>query len=236
MRDGFYRQGVNIYQTSMRSRGSTVREWVIEPIGLEVRNLPKPISVKRLFGNEHRVEMEIGAGKGAFLDEAAKNRPAANFIGIERSKRYWRLASDRVRRHGCSNVRLILVDAGYFLDEFVPDDFLSAIYVHFPDPWPKKRHQKRRLIQPKFLQLVARVLTPGGRLQVVTDHKDYFDHIVEVVSSSSLLQSEYQPPSTAAAGELVGSDFEKKYCLEGRGSFALAAVRTNRPSRIRKLG
>ena len=155
----------------MRSRGSRARAWIIEPIGLEVRNLPKPVSGKGLFGNEHPVEMEIGAGKGAFLVEEAKNRPAVNFIGIERARRYWGLASDRVRCHGCSNVRLILVDAGYFLDEFVPDDFLNAIYVHFPDPWPKKRHQKRRLIQPRFLQVVERVLTREGRFQVVTDHK-----------------------------------------------------------------
>ncbi len=220
----------------MRSRGSKARAWIIEPIGLEVRNLPKPISGKGLFGNEHPVEMEIGAGKGAFLVEEAKNRPAVNFIGIERARRYWGLASDRVRCHGCSNVRLILVDAGYFLDEFVPDDFLNAIYVQFPDPWPKKRHQKRRLIQPKFLQLVARVLTPGGRLQVVTDHKDYFDHIVEVVSSSSLLQSEYRRPTTAAAGELVGSNFGKKYRLEGRVSYAMAAVKVSQPSRMQKSG
>ena len=155
----------------MRSRGSRARAWIIEPIGLEVRNLPKPVSGKGPFGNEHPVEMEIGAGKGAFLVEEAKNRPAVNFIGIERARRYWGLASDRVRCHGCSNVRLILVDAGYFLDEFVPDDFLNAIYVHFPDPWPKKRHQKRRLIQPRFLQVVERVLTREGRFQVVTDHK-----------------------------------------------------------------
>ena len=163
----------------MRSRGSRARAWIIEPIGLEVRNLPKPVSGKGLFGNEHPVEMEIGAGKGAFLVEEAKNRPAVNFIGIERARRYWGLASDRVRCHGCSNVRLILVDAGYFLDEFVPDDFLNAIYVHFPDPWPKKRHQKRRLIQPRFLQVVERVLTREGRFQVVTDHK-----IISITSST----------------------------------------------------
>ena len=218
----------------MRSRGSTARVSNVEPFGLEVRNLPRLVSGKDLFGNEHPVEMEVGAGKGAFLTEEAKNRPAVNFIGIERATRYWRLASDQVRRHGRSNVRLILVDAYYFLDAFVPDDFLSAIYVHFPDPWPKKRHQKRRLIQPKFLQAVARVLTPGGRFQAVTDHKDYFDHMVGAVGSSSLLQSEYRPPSTAAAGELVGSNFEKKYRLEGRTTYALAAVRVNQPSRIQK--
>ena len=220
----------------MRSRGSRARAWIIEPIGLEVRNLPKPVSGKGLFGNEHPVEMEIGAGRGDCLAEEAKNRPAVNFIGIERARRYWRLASDRVRRHGCSNVRLILADAGYFLDEFAPDDFLSAIYVHFPDPWPKKRHQKRRLIQPQFLQGVERVLTPGGRFQVVTDHKDYFDHMLDVVSSSSLLQGEYRRPTTAAADELVGSDFEKKYRQKGRASYAIAAVKVRQLSRMQKSG
>lgn len=220
----------------MRSRGSTTRAWIVEPIGLEVRNLPKPVSRKDLFGNKHPVEMEIGAGKGAFLIEEAKNRCAVNFIGIERAKRYWCLASDRVRRDGSSNVRIILADAGYFLEEFVPDNFLSAIYVYFPDPWPKRRHQRRRLIQPKFLHVVERVLTPRGRLQVVTDHKDYFDHMLDVVRSSSLLLSEYRRPSAASAGELVGSNFERKYLLEGRSSYGLAAVRVNHSSQIRASG
>ena len=232
--EAFNRRTERALRHSMRSRASTARAWIVEPIGLEVRTLPKPVSGRGLFGNDHPVEMEIGAGKGAFLTEEAENRPAVNFIGLERSKRYWRLASDRARRHGCSNTRLVLVDAAYFLNEFVPDDFLDAIYVHFPDPWPKKRHQKRRLIQPEFLQSVERVLTPGGRFQVVTDHKGYFDQLEDVVSASSLLQSEYRPPATAGAGELVGSNFEKKYRLEGKVSHAIAAVR--RSAQLRKSG
>ena len=207
----------------MRSRGSRARAWIIEPIGLEVRNLPKPVSGKGLFGNEHPVEMEIGAGKGAFLVEEAKNRPAVNFIGIERARRYWGLASDRVRCHGCSNVRLILVDAYYFLDAFVPDDFPECHLRPLSRPVAEEASSKAPFDPTEgSCKSVARVLTPGGRFQAVTDHKDYFDHMVGAVGSSSLLQSEYRPPSTAAAGELVGSNFEKKYRLEGRTSYALA--------------
>jgi tRNA (guanine-N7-)-methyltransferase len=214
----------------MRSRHS----WIVEPIGLEVRTLPKPITGRSLFGNEQPLEMEIGAGKGTFLAGESKNRPTVNFIGLERARRYWRLASDRLRRHQCLNVRLILADADYFLTEFIPQDCLTAVYVHFPDPWPKKRHHKRRLIQTPFLEEVERVLTPGGRFQVVTDHRDYYEQIGEAVASSSLIMSEYDRPATAVTGELVGSNFERKYQREGRVSYAVAAVKARTSSQLRR--
>ena len=197
----------------------------VEPIGLEVRTLPKPVTGRVLFGNDRPLEMEIGTGRGTFLGEEAQNRPDVNFIGIERARRYWRFASDRLRRRRCGNVRVILIDAGYFLREFVPDATLAAIYVHFPDPWPKKRHHKRRLIQPQFIREVERTLTPGGRLQVVTDHPEYFAQIAAVIGSSSLVPSPYRRPATAAHDELVGSNFERKYVRLGRNPSAVAAVK-----------
>jgi tRNA (guanine-N7-)-methyltransferase len=200
-------------------------ELIVEPIGLEVRNLPKPIDPSVLFGNDLPLELEIGVGKGAFLAHQAKSRPDAAFLGVERAPRYWRHAADRLRRNECLNVRLVRADAQYFLSEFVPDGCLSAIYIHFPDPWPKKRHHKRRLIQAPFLREVGRALKPGGRLQIVTDHHRYYERIEELVRSSGLITIEYQPPDGAGAGELVGSSFEKKYHREGRLFFALAATK-----------
>jgi len=207
-------------------------EATVEPIGLEVRNLPKPITGLALFGNEQPLELEIGTGKGTFLSEEASRRTGVNFIGIDRASRYWRHASDRLRRRGCSNVRVILVDAGYFLAEFVPDAALAAVHVHFPDPWPKKRHHKRRLIQPKLIREVERVLIPGGRLQIVTDHQDYFAHIEAVIRSSSLAPSPYVRPATAEGEELVGSNFERKYQRLGRNPYTVAAVKAGPTSQL----
>ena len=205
----------------------------VEPIGLEVRNLPKPITGLALFGNEQPLELEVGTGKGAFLVEEASRRTGVNFIGIERASRYWRYASDRLRRRECSNARVVLADAGYFLTELVPDAALVAVHVHFPDPWPKKRHHKRRLIRPNLIREVERVLIPGGRLQIVTDHQEYYARIEAVIRSSSLAPSPYVRPTTAGDEELVGSNFERKYQRLGRKAYTVAAVKAVSTARLR---
>jgi tRNA (guanine-N7-)-methyltransferase len=203
----------------------THRDMIVEPIGLEADSLPRPIDWAAMFGNDHPVEMEIGMGKGTFITEAAKARPEVNFFGIEWARWFWRYASDRLRRNKCLNARTVRAEAGYFLREFVPDASLAVLHIYFPDPWPKKRHHKRRLIQEPFVKEVERILIPGGRLQAVTDHQDYFEQIEAVVKASKLSIVEYNRPGAAAEGEFVGTNFERKYKREGRPFYALAAVK-----------
>src|SRR2546429_9222515 len=157
----------------------THREMIVEPIGLDVEKLPKPVRWPELFGNDRPVELEIGMGKGTFLTEQAKARPEVNFFGIEWANWFWRYASDRLRRNGCTNARTVRAEALFFLREHVPDASISVLHVYFPDPWPKKRHHKRRLVQEPFMLQAKRVLTPGGRLQIVTDHLGYFEENIE---------------------------------------------------------
>jgi len=198
----------------------------VEPVGLEVRNLPKPVEGPTLFGNARPIEIEIGTGKGTFLAEESSRRQDVNFIGVERADRYWRHASDRLRRRECWNARVVLVEAGYFLTEFVSDESIAAVHVHFPDPWPKKRHHKRRLIQSSFILQVERILVPGGRLQVVTDHDAYYAQMQKVISASSLVPGPYTPPASADGdGFVAGSNFERKYHRMGKRIYALAAVK-----------
>jgi len=201
------------------------RELIVEPIGLDVEKLPKPLNWRELFGNDHPVEMEIGMGKGTFLVEQAKARPEVNFFGIEYARWFWRYASDRLRRAGCTNARTVRAEAGFFLAEFVPDASLAVLHIYFPDPWPKKRHHKRRLIQPPFMLEILRVLVQGGRLQVVTDHQDYFEQMQQVVGASEIKVVDYNRPGSAGDGEFVGSNFERKYKREGRPFFAIAAAK-----------
>jgi tRNA (guanine-N7-)-methyltransferase len=202
------------------------RELIVEPVGLDVETLPRPLDWAALYGNQHPVELEIGMGKGTFLVEQAKARPEVNFFGIEWARWFWRYASDRIRRAGCANARTVRAEASFFLTEFVPDASLSVLHIYFPDPWPKARHHKRRLIQPKFMPLVERVLRPGGRLQVVTDHQGYFEENIEPsVRGSGLQVVDYNTPGTAGEGEFVGTNFERKYQREGRPFYAIAAVK-----------
>ncbi|MGE5608512.1 MAG: tRNA (guanosine(46)-N7)-methyltransferase TrmB, partial [Bacillota bacterium] len=199
------------------------RDLIIEPVGLDVDKLPKPLNWAETFGNNHPVELEIGIGKGTFMVEQAAAHPETNYFGIEWARWYWRYASDRLRRHNCLNARAVRAEAVYFLTEFVPDASISVLHIYFPDPWPKKRHHKRRLIQPKFMPLVERILTPTGRLQVVTDHQEYFEQIEQTVRGSHLRIIDYNRPGSASEGEFVGTNFERKYKREGRPFYALAA-------------
>ena len=210
----------------MRPNLRTKRELIVEPIGLRAEELPKPTAGSLLFGNEHPVELEIGSGKGTFLTDQAKDRPEVNFLGLERAHKYWMYSSDRLRRNGCLNTRMILADATIFVSENLADTSLSAIHIFFPDPWPKKRHHKRRLIQGPFLEQAERVLEQGGRLQIVTDFEGYYQQIERVVRASNLKETEYRTPGSVADGEIAGTNFERKYRREGRPFYAIAAVKT----------
>jgi tRNA (guanine-N7-)-methyltransferase len=199
---------------------------IVEPIGLDADALPRPLNWSALFGNDHPVELEIGIGKGTFITEQARAHPEINYFGIEWARWFWRYASDRLRRNACMNARTVRAEASWFLAELVPDASLAVLHVYFPDPWPKKRHHKRRLVQPAFMPIVLRVLAPGGRLQVVTDHQGYFEQSIEpAIRGSSLSIVQYSRPGSAAEGEFAGTNFERKYRREGRPFYAIAAVK-----------
>ena len=195
------------------------KDLIPEPIGVDIETLPHPIVWPDLFGNDHPIELEIGMGKGTFLTDQAKARPETNFFGLEYARFFWRYASDRLRRNNCTNVRTARAEAAYFVKELVADQSIQVVHIYFPDPWPKKRHHKRRLIQSPFLDQIHRILKPGGRLQIVTDHAEYFEQIQSAVRASKLTEAPY------AVAE-VGTNFERKYRREGRPFYAIAAQRT----------
>ncbi len=199
-------------------------------VGISGEDLPPfeagPIDLHKWFDSdavetprgERALELEIGSGKGTFLVNQAAACPQTDYIGIEYAKAYWRHAADRCRRHGLTNVRLVHTEAAYFVRNYVGDGVLRQVHVYFPDPWPKSRHHKRRLIQASFLRELHRVLEPTGAVRLATDHSGYFqwmlDHANEV--SDLFEQEPFESPDAAGDGELVGTNFERKYRREGR--------------------
>lgn len=197
-------------------------------IGIDLDTLPPfeegAINLHAWFDKERQnlpLDLEIGSGKGTFLVKQATAVPDVNYIGLEYARAYWRHAADRLRRHGIQNVRMLPGEAGFFIRNYVPHQSLTQVHIYFPDPWPKARHNKRRLVQAPFLELLHAKLkkpAPGVQICLATDHLDYFhwmeDHASQVAHLFERLP--FQSPKAAAQGEMVGTNFEAKYRQEGR--------------------
>jgi tRNA (guanine-N7-)-methyltransferase len=191
---------------------------------------PHPIPFDSVFGSPHpgRLELEIGSGKGTFLCQEAAARPLDRFLGVEYDRPIARYAQDRLRRAGLINTRLYAGDAHALLIEAIGPGTFDVIHVYFPDPWPKKRHHKRRLIQAPMVAHLSRCLKPGGILRVVTDHAEYAEQIDAVLAQSGLQAQAYTPTQSAREGELVGTNFERKYKLrDARPCFAYQRRKTD---------
>ena len=124
------------------------------------------------------LELEIGCGNGRYIRRAAAERPEHLFLGIERSLGYARRARDRMVKYGVGNARILRADATRFLATHMPPASVHTLHVYFTDPWPKRRHAKRRLFQTPFLETVHRTLRPGGRIFVKVDLFWYFEEIL----------------------------------------------------------
>jgi tRNA (guanine-N7-)-methyltransferase len=200
-------------------------KWDTAGILLDADALPRPLDFAEMFGNTRPVEIEIGTGKGTFLLARAKARPEVNFLGIEYAKAYAIYTADRFRRAKLENVRMLRTEAAALFKTAIPPRSLQRLHIYYPDPWPKRRHNRRRLIQPPFVDLVREALTPGGQLIVITDHFDYARHIRRVLHEAPGFSRIAVPRMTDAEGELVGTNFERKYIAQGRPSYALALMR-----------
>ncbi len=153
-----------------------------ELVQLDLSTIPGRLDLSALFGDDRPVELEIGVGKGRFILLAGAARPQVNYLGVEVARRYHVRAVERVGKRGLTNVRLVHAEASSFIADRLGDSQLAGAHVYFPDPWPKKRHHKRRFFQAATLAELARVLRPGALLRVVTDHPEYADVIVAVVA------------------------------------------------------
>jgi tRNA (guanine-N7-)-methyltransferase len=150
---------------------------------------PKAIDLDAAFGRRAPKVVEIGSGMGETTARIAEEHPQNDYLAIEVHTpgvgSLLKLIADR----GLRNVRVVQHDAVEVLEHMIGRDSLAGVHIFFPDPWPKKRHHKRRLIQPDFASLVASRLAPGGRLHLATDWEEYAHHMLEVLSAEPLLRN-----------------------------------------------
>ncbi|MHC4396418.1 MAG: tRNA (guanosine(46)-N7)-methyltransferase TrmB [Planctomycetota bacterium] len=196
-------------------------------ISLKCEDLDGEIDFAQIFGRTGPVHIEVGVGKGTFLINQAKAQPEVNFLGIEWARKYYRFAVDRAGRWALRNVRIIRTGAAGFLADFVPDDSVDCLHIYFPDPWPKKRHHKRRFVSPANAEQFLRCLKTSGCIRIATDHADYFEQIREVLAEKSdrLEETEFLPTVGADQGEWVGTNFERKYLKEKRPIYTIAVTK-----------
>lgn len=169
------------------------------------------LDLRQLFGNTNPVILEIGSGKGRFLIGTAMERPGANLVGIEKSLHYHRVIRDRVLKRHLTNVRLINHDAFLVLRDMIPDASIAELHMYFPDPWPRKKEQKRRIIRTEVLKEIRRVLVEGGEAIYVTDHREYFEVAAPLIEAEFRAERRIPGPD-----DVPRTNYEAKYRAEGR--------------------
>ncbi len=189
-------------QSDWRERAS-----LIHPITDAVR----AIDIDGLVPAAQPFEIELGCGDGSFLARYAAAHRDRNFIGVERLKGRLKKLDRAGRKAALENLALLKIEAAYLLRYLLPVERFTAIHVYFPDPWPKARHAKNRLISPGFPEQARRVLAAGGVVYLRTDDVDYFGQMEEVFGETPLFERYETSPDLRA----ITTDFEREF--NGRG-------------------
>ncbi len=173
-------------------------------------------SWSEVFNNGNPIRLEIGCGKGDFVCGMAANHPDVNFIAIEKATDILVLALEKVKAAGLNNVRFINCDAELLADIF-PEHFFDTIYINFCDPWPKKRHAKRRLTSPNFLELFKRVLTEDGSIHFKTDNLPLFEYSLETFAECKyrLENVTFDLHTELLEYDNVKTEYEKNFIAKG---------------------
>jgi len=188
--------------------------------GRSVHDLPEgPLDFAAWFGREAPVMLEIGSGMGETTAQLAHAAPELNYVAVEVYEAGLGQLMLRADRLALTNLRLIHGDAVELLKHHIAPGSLHGVRIFYPDPWPKKRHHKRRLIQPPFVRLVAERLVPGGTLHLATDWENYAEQMLEVCSNEPLLRNRYPGEGWAPRPEWRPvTKFEARAEREGRVS------------------
>lgn len=176
-----------------------------------------PKSWSELAPSEGAVELEIGSGKGLFLQLAAEKQPDHHYVGIELAAKFANRAAQRLAKRKFENVVMCRGDAQRFLKDTVPSESLVRVHCYFPDPWWRNKHKKRRVLNEQALADIWRVLVPGGEFHFWTDVLDYYEHIcAEVMDTTEFIGPRYVPERSAAHPMDYNTHFERRARINGQ--------------------
>ena len=178
----------------------------------DFQSVTEPLRLKELFTTPQPTELEIGCGDGGFLLEWATRHPDRNFLGVERLLGRVRKLSKRAQRAGLTNLRLLRIEARYVLEYLLPEHAFEAVHIYFPDPWPKDKHARHRLINANFPPLARRILAPNGIIYLRTDDPPYFAQMEETFQGLA----DFQKEETPAEFRALTTEFERQWLAEGK--------------------
>ena len=189
------------------------------PILFGPQNIVERLDWAEVFAKPQPIEVDLGCGDGSFLLQSAKGFPDRNFLGVERLKGRAVKAARKIERAGLMNARVVRIESSYAVEWLFPVASVAAIHILFPDPWPKRRHWGRRLIQTGFVAALWKSLAPRGEVHFATDHKEYFD---EAVPRFGKGWERVEPTIPGSSSPSLGTneewrtDFERDFVKEGR--------------------
>lgn len=177
----------------------------------QLATILRRLDLAALFPKSQPLEAELGCGDASFLVEYARRRPSTNFIGVERLLGRLQKLDRKGRRAGLANLRGVRIESAYFLQYLLPANSANALHIYFPDPWPKKKHHRHRLINESFPTLASAALIPDGKVFLRTDDADYFSQMTEVFGAAKEFEKIQTPVSLAE----ITTDFERDFNERG---------------------
>lgn len=169
-----------------------------------------------VFGRTAPLEIDLGCGDGAFLVQLAAQFPERNFLGIEKLGGRIRRGCKKAVRLNLRNLRLLRIESSYAIQYLLPEASVDVVHLLFPDPWPKRKHKRRRLVQPEFLDSVHRLLAPNGLFRIATDQEKYFRAIQSLISPQAFVEEAVSPNESFPV-----TTFERHFLAENASIYRL---------------